>query len=124
MLDKPGQVATGPNTSYSLLIDEAAALYARAGHPRTLRTVQRYCASGHLDCIKEATTLGDKYFVSPNSIARHIAQIEELITLETRASNRDLSRPTAPNVASPSGGGTPLAPPGVLPHLLGNQLTH
>jgi hypothetical protein len=37
-----------------------------------LRTLQRYCASGHLDCRKAATALGDKYFVTPQSVSRHI----------------------------------------------------
>ena len=95
MIDTSGQVATGRDTVYTLTIDEAAALYARAGHPRTPRSVQRYCASGHLDSIKEATTLGDKYFIEPDSVARHIAQIEELIALDNRAPSRDLSRPVA-----------------------------
>ena len=100
MTDNPGQVATGRDTAYSLNVEEAATLYARAGHPRTLRTVQRYCASGHLDCVKEATMLGDKYFIEPSSVARHISQIEELIALDTRASRRDTSRPVATAVAA------------------------
>jgi hypothetical protein len=87
--------------TYSLTIEDAAALYARAGHPRTSRSVQRYCASGHLDAIKEATTLGDKYFINPDSVARHIAQIEELIALDNRTTSRDVSRQ----------GATPFAPP-------------
>ena len=52
----------------------------------TLRS--NHCAAGHLDCIKEATMLGDKYFVEPGSVARHLAQIEELISLDTRSSGR------------------------------------
>jgi hypothetical protein len=55
---------------YSLTIDEAAQRYAHAGHPRTLRTFQRYCASGHLDCVKAAPMLGDKYFVEPSPVSR------------------------------------------------------
>ena len=98
MPDTSGQVATSHDTVYSLTIDEAAALYARAGHPRTPRSVQRYCASGHLDAIKEATTLGDKYFIEPQSVARHIAQIEELIALDNRAPSRDRSRHVASQV--------------------------
>lgn len=92
MPDTPGHVATNHDTVYSLTIDEAATLYAQAGHPRTPRSVQRYCASGHLDAIKEATTLGDKYFIEPQSVARHIAQIEELIALDNRTPSRDRSR--------------------------------
>jgi len=98
MPDTSGPVAISRDT-YSLSIDDAVALYVRAGHPRTTRSVQRYCASGHLDAIKESTTLGDKYFIDPTSVARHIAQIEELIALDTRATGRDASRPDATIVA-------------------------
>jgi hypothetical protein len=98
MLDLSGQIATSRD-SYSLSIDDALTLYVRAGHPRTARSIQRYCASGHLDAIKESTTLGDKYFIDPASVARHIAQIEELIALDNRATGRDLPRPDATAVA-------------------------
>jgi uncharacterized coiled-coil protein SlyX len=99
MPDTPGPVATGRDTRFSLSIDDAVALYARAGHPRTTRSVQRYCAAGHLDCVKETTLLGDKYFIDAESVSRHIAQIEELIALDRRTSGRDLSRPGATIVA-------------------------
>ena len=100
MPDEPRPAATSPDTHYSLTIDEAATFYARAGHPRTLRTVQRYCASGHLDCVKAQTMLGDKYFVEPSSVARHIAQIEELVGLNTRAQGPGFSRQVATPVAA------------------------
>ena len=103
MPDQPGHVATTRDTIYSLTVEQAATLYARAGHPRTLRTVQRYCASGHLDCVKEATMLGDKYFVERGSVTRHLAQIEELISLDSRSSGRDEPRLVASRVgAQPS----------------------
>ena len=71
-------VATGSDMDYTLSLDDVAACYAAAGHPRTLRTLQRYCASGHLDSQKIATATGDKYLVTPQSVERHIAQIKEL----------------------------------------------
>lgn len=95
MPDMSGPVATGRDTDFTITIEEAAELYAKAGHPRTLRTIQRYCASGHLDCMKAATALGDKYYVAPQSVARHIAQIVELNELGGRPTFRDLSRPAA-----------------------------
>lgn len=95
MPDMPGQVATGRDTDFSLTIEETAERYAKAGHPRTLRTIQRYCANGHLDCMKAATALGDKYYVAPQSVARHIAQIVELSELDSRPTFRDMSRPAA-----------------------------
>jgi hypothetical protein len=72
--------------------------YERAGHPRTLRSLQRYCASGHLDARKIATTTGDKYLVTPQSVARHIAQIVEFSQLDAVATGRDLSRQVATTI--------------------------
>ena len=104
-------VATGPDTSrpaatagdnndYTLSIEEVSERYANAGHPRTIRTLQRYCVSGHLDARKVATTLGDKYLVTPQSVARHIAQIIEMLPLDTVATDRDQPRPVATSVAA------------------------
>ena len=84
---------------YTLSLEEVAQLYAKAGHPRTLRTLQRYSASGHLDAQKMATTLGDKYLVTPQSVARHIAQIEELGSVDPVATGRDPPRQVATAVA-------------------------
>ncbi len=82
--------ATGPDYEYSLSIEAVADRYAGAGYPRTIRTLQRYCASGHLDAQKIATALGDKYYVAPYSVSRHIAQIAEMAEFTTR---HDMSRP-------------------------------
>lgn len=87
MPDAPRPVATSPDIAYSLSIQDAVQLYAEAGHPRTPRTIQRFCALGHLECVKAATLLGDKYFIKPSSLARHIAQIEELSALASRSSS-------------------------------------
>ncbi len=93
--DMPRPVATGSDTDYTLSLDDVAACYATAGHPRTLRTLQRYCASGHLDSQKIATATGDKYLVTPQSVERHIAQINELGAIDAVATGRDAPRPVA-----------------------------
>jgi hypothetical protein len=93
--DAPRPAATGGDNEFTLTIEEVAERYARAGHPRTIRTLQRYCAIGHLDAQKVATTLGDKYLITPQSVRRHIAQIEELRALDTVAADRDQPRPVA-----------------------------
>ena len=80
--DTPRPVATAGDNDFTLSIEQVSERYAAAGHPRTIRTLQRYCASGHLDAQKIATTLGDKYLVTPLSVARHIAQIQELSALD------------------------------------------
>jgi hypothetical protein len=76
--DQPRHVAASSDTEYSLSIDDAAALYQRAGLPRTLRTVQRYCAKGHLDSHRVETAYGEKYLITPASVLKHIAYIEEV----------------------------------------------
>ena len=93
--DLSRQDATDNDTDFSLSLEEVAERYDRAGHPRTLRSLQRYCASGHLDARKIATTMGDKYLVTPQSVARHIAQIVEFAQLDAVATGRDMSRPVA-----------------------------
>src|SRR5688500_7515787 len=53
--DTPRPAATSSDIDYTLSLEEVSERYARAGHPRTLRTLQRYCVSGHLDAQKVAT---------------------------------------------------------------------
>src|ERR1700682_2113453 len=93
--DASRPVATSPD-EYSLTIEEAALRYEHAGHPRTTRSIQRYCAKGHLDCLRQETPFGDKYLITPASVARHIAQIDELAT----TSGRGLSREGPTNVGA------------------------
>lgn len=89
MDDQPRHVATSPD-DHSLTIEEAVLRYEHAGHPRTTRSIQRYCAQDHLDCLRQETPFGEKYLITPASVARHIAQIEEI----THATSRDRSRLT------------------------------
>ena len=86
--DLSRQDVTSRDNDYSLSIEEAAFRYESAGHPRTLRSIQRYCAQGHLDCLRKETPFGEKYMITPASVARHIAQIEEL----AQTTSRDRSR--------------------------------
>ena len=97
--DTPRPVATAGDNDFTLSIEQVSERYAAAGHPRTIRTLQRYCASGHLDAQKIATTLGDKYLVTALSAARHIAQIQELRAFDTVATGRDQPRPAPTDVA-------------------------
>ena len=95
--DATRPVATSPD-QYTLTIEAAATRYEHAGHPRTIRSIQRYCAKGHLDCLRQETTFGDKYLITPESVARHIAQIAELAS----ATSRDVPRLDATPVAAPA----------------------
>src|SRR3982751_255912 len=91
MDDQPRPAATSPD-DYTLTIEDAVALYERAGLPRTPRTIQRYCGNGHLDCRRVEIPYGEKYLITPASVAKHIAYIEE--TRQTVA-GRDAPRPVA-----------------------------
>src|SRR3977135_2511806 len=89
-------VATSPDSDFTLTIDQALERYARAGLPRTPRSIQRYCAKGHLDCRRVETSFGEKYLLAPVSIDKHIAYIEEVRPVATR---RDAPRPVATDFA-------------------------
>src|SRR3954451_17623881 len=93
MDDQPRPAATSSDNDYSLSIEDAALRYEHAGLPRTLRTIQRYCAKGHLDSRRVEIPYGEKYLITPASVAKHIAHIEE--TRQTLA-GRDEPRPVAP----------------------------
>ena len=95
--DPSRQPATSSDSDYSLSIEEALLRYDHAGHPRTARSVQRYCAKGHLDCRRMETPFGEKYLISPASVAKHIAYIEEV---RPTATLRDETRHVATAVAS------------------------
>jgi hypothetical protein len=115
--DEPRPDATGPDHDYSLTIEQAADRYATAGHPRTIRTLQRYCASGHLDCQKIATTFGDKYLVAPYSVTRHIGQINEVIAFTERTTGRDEPRPDATHVVLQQSHEKESSPPATSPDM-------
>lgn len=91
MDDQPRHVATGSDSDFTLTIDEALERYARAGLPRTPRSVQRYCAKGHLEARLMETPFGEKYLISPASLDKHIAYIQEI----NDATSRDMSRQVA-----------------------------
>lgn len=89
--DQPRPVATRPDSDFSLSIDEALGRYAHAGHPRTPRSVQRYCAKGHLQCRLVETGFGEKYLIAPDSVDKHIAYIEEVTPATGRATSRHVA---------------------------------
>src|SRR5580692_8765566 len=91
-------VATSDDSDFTLTIDDALERYARAGLPRTPRSIQRYCAKGHLQCRLIETEFGEKYLITPASVDKHIAYIEEVRIAATSpdlSRHRALSRPVA-----------------------------
>ena len=100
-------VATTDDSDFTLTIDEALERYARAGLPRTPRSIQRYCAKGHLQCRLIETEFGEKYLIAPESVNKHIAYIEEVRQAATSpdlsrrdATSRDQSRQVAPPISA------------------------
>jgi hypothetical protein len=86
-------------TAYPLTLDDVSRLFDEAGLPRNVRTLQRYCAAGRLDCIKEETATGLAYFVDPVSVERAIKQLAQLhgLTDEVRrsATSEEMPHPVA-----------------------------
>ncbi len=101
--DQSRPVATSPDSDFTLTIDEALERYGRAGLPRTPRSIQRYCAKGHLQCRLIDTAFGEKYLISPESIDKHIAYIEEV---RLAATSPDLPRHAATSRDEPRPGAT------------------
>src|SRR5258708_1463140 len=94
--DMSRQVATGTDSDFTLTIEEAVERYARASLPRPPRSIQRYCAKGHLECRRIETAFGEKYLIAPASVDKHIAYIEEVRPVAT---GRDEPRHAATAVA-------------------------
>lgn len=91
MDEQPRPVANIDEQAYTLTVEEAASLYEQAGFARTMRAIQKYCARGDLICLRESTTYGERFRITPASVARHIEQIKQL----SQANGRDQSRTDA-----------------------------
>ena len=63
--DRSRPVATSSDSDFTLSIDEALERYARAGLPRTPRSIQRYGAKGDLDCRRIETAFGEEVRPTP-----------------------------------------------------------
>jgi hypothetical protein len=87
--DLSQQAATSSDSDFTLTTDEAVQRYARAGLPRTPRSIQRCCDKGHLDCRRIETAFSEKYLITPASVDKHIAYIEEV---RLAATSRDVPR--------------------------------
>ena len=84
MSEQPASGSEHPRTdantdehNFLLSVEEAADRYAAAGHPRTIRAIQKYCGRGDLESQKVETTYGERYLITPASVDRHIAMIIE-----------------------------------------------
>ena len=89
--EQPRPAANTDEHSFLLSVEEAADRYAAAGHPRTIRAIQKYCGRGDLESQKVETTYGERYLITPASVDRHIAMIIE----RSQATIRERTRPDA-----------------------------
>jgi hypothetical protein len=74
----PTAADADPATPPLVTLDIVARRFIVSGLPRSIRTLQRYCANGTLTCVKEATETGDTYFVAETSIGTAITALKQL----------------------------------------------
>ncbi len=101
-------IARPTATQYPLSLEDVSRLFDEAGLPRNIRTLQRYCAAGRLECIKEETATGLAYFVDPVSVERAIKQLAQLHGLTNEVRRGATSEEMAHHVAQAA---EPLAMP-------------
>lgn len=111
----PGDATPRDTSHYTLTVEAASELFALGGVPRSVRSVQRYCRKGHLECITFDTEIGEKYLITRESVDRRVQELQQIERIqggdisdavrrdETRhdAPSRDTSRHDAPRNDSP-----------------------
>ena len=102
MNEQPRPDANADEQAYTLTVEEAATLYVAAGHGRTPRAIQKYCFRGDLTCVREQTTYGERYRITPASVVRHISQIDELSRTHRREQPRPDANVRSTEIAEPS----------------------
>ena len=98
MPDTERHDATGRDEArqrYTLSLHDVLVRFDAAELPRTMRTLQRYCESGRLDCLKTETPTGDAYVVDPQSVDRAIGELKLIHGDRHDATGRDISEPVA-----------------------------
>jgi hypothetical protein len=88
----------GDDNAALVTLEVVSSRFIAAGLPRSMRTLQRYCAAGTLECIKEATETGDTYFVVEQSIGTAITALKQLHDAKDRQRLAATERATPPHV--------------------------
>lgn len=92
----PSEADNDPLPPNLVPLDVVSQRFIAAGLPRSMRSLQRYCNNGTLDCVKEATQTGDAFFVHEHSVTTAIAALKQLYDSKNSArhdtNGRDLSR--------------------------------
>ena len=79
--DVPPRHAATNDSTYRLTPDAVVERLARAGVPRDLRTVQRWCKRDALDCLRDDAV---GYFITELSVMRKITELGQLMELQSR----------------------------------------
>jgi hypothetical protein len=79
-------------SKYTLTVEEASHLFSNAGVPRSPRTIDRYCKSGHLVCVKIDTERNEKYLITPESVTERIKELQQVASTGHVEAQRDMSR--------------------------------
>src|SRR5215217_854821 len=80
-----------PN-KYTLTVEEASRLFSSAGVPRSPRTIDRYCKSGHLVCMKIETERNEKYLITQDSVTERITELQQVVPTGHIQTEHDTSR--------------------------------
>lgn len=81
--------------SYSLSSRDALPLFVDAGQEISLRTFQRYCQNGILDCTKSETEIDFEWLATRASVETRIEHMKKIAKSRPVATERDKSRPGA-----------------------------
>lgn len=80
----PG-VETQPDTAkYGLTVEDAASLFAKAGVPRSPRTIARFCQLEDLDCLRVETEKNFKWMVDERSAEKRIKELQQAIRFTSK----------------------------------------
>src|SRR5256885_14425422 len=79
-------------SQYTLNVDQASALFSDAGVPRSPRTIDRYCKSGHLVCMKIDTERNEKYLITYDSVTERIRELQQVASTGHVETQHDTSR--------------------------------
>jgi hypothetical protein len=96
-------IARPSATQHSLSIDDVSRLFDEAGLPRNVRTLQRTCAAGRLDCVKGGDGEPSRLFGEPVSVERAIKRLAQLHGLTDGAPHRAIMTDGAPERQSAPG---------------------
>jgi hypothetical protein len=71
-------VPSRDTSRHALTTKQASHLFNELGVPRSPRSVQRFCESGHLDCVRVQGENAERYFVNRDSVLRYAEELKQI----------------------------------------------